>query len=70
MTVFGKTNWLARIALLPFMSSEDAAVQIQTFHVRVKCASFSLASSCSNAYIRAYVTDYEKIDHLQDFSKI
>ena len=33
MTVFGKTNWLARkiilfIALLPFTSSEDAAVQI------------------------------------------
>ena len=55
MTVFGKTNWLARIALLPFMSSEDAAVQIQTFHVRVKCTSFSLASSCSNPYIRAYV---------------
>ena len=62
MTVFGKTNRLARIALLPFMSSEDAAVQIQTFRVRVKCASFSLASSCSNAYIRAYVI----IDFLAD----
>ena len=72
MTVFGKTNRLARktnfffIALLPFTSSEDAAVEANpTLHGGVKRASFSLftlVSSCANAYFRAYAI----IDFLAD----
>ena len=63
MTVFGKTNWLARktnfffIALLPFMSNEDVVSKFEanlTLRLRVKHASFSLASSCSNDYFRTY----------------
>ena len=70
MTIFGKTNRLARktnlffIALLRFTSSEDAAVQSgapSKSETRF-FSLFPLASSCSNAYIRAYAI----IDFLAD----
>ena len=71
VTVFGNTNRLARkqIALLPFTSSEDTAVQFEanpSLRLRVKHASFSLlplTSSCSNAYFHTYVI----IDFLADW---
>ena len=64
MTVFGKTNWLARktnfffiALLLPFMSNEDVVSKFEAnlaLRLRVKHASFSLASLCSNDYFRTY----------------
>ena len=75
VTVFGKTNRLAKksnfffIALLPFMSHKDLPpFKFEAnlmLHLGVKSASFSLftlASSCSNAYFRAYAI----IDFLSD----
>ena len=66
-TAFGKTNLLNEknkihfIALLPFTSTEDAALLIEAnmmFHLLVRHASFPLfllASSCSNDYFHPYM---------------
>ena len=74
VTVFGKTNRLARktnfffIALLPLRRAKMPPSKFEanlTLRRGVKRASFSLcilASSCANAYIRAYAI----IDFLAD----
>ena len=70
VTVFGKTNWLARFLLLCYRLRR-AKMPPSKFEVNptlrrhVKRASFSLfplASSCSNAYLRTYAI----IDFLTD----